>query len=228
MEYEGSHKSEFEVRHENEIRTAELIKAGEKTIDLDETSKATALDSMDQWTSELDKFKLASHTTEADANNDRRSTDRKLAHSLTLMLEQELGEQKLFLLPQGKVLDGEVLSEAAHRIIREQCGDQLRFELYGNAPCGHYKYKYSAKRQAVLGAVGAKMFFYRAAMRSGKVDDKLKRNYQWLERTELFDRINALPGYSRCLNDFIIWAMLFVIQILLDERAVIEHGFASE
>lgn len=192
------------MRQENEIRTAELIKSGHKTMDLDEMSKATALDSMDQWTSELEKFKLASRTTEADANNDRRSTDRKLAHSLTLLLEQELGEQKLLLLPQGKVWDGEVLSDAARRIIREQCGDQLQFELCGNAPCGYHKYKYSPQRQAVLHAIGGKMFFYRAIMRSGKVDDKLKRNYQWLERTELFDRIKTLPGYSRSLNGFII------------------------
>lgn len=202
MEQEKSYKSDFEVRQENEIKSAALIKAGKKTVDLDEVSKETAEDSVDRWTIELQKFELADRITEADKKNDRRSTERKLEYPLTLMLEQQLGDQKHFLMPQGKVRDGESLLETALRIVREQCGDQLQFEVLGNAPCGFYKYKYSAERRAELGAVGTKMFFYRAIRRSGQVDDK--RNYEWLEKNELFDKINEHPGYSKSVKNFII------------------------
>lgn len=204
LEYECSHKSDFELRHEDNILQARLIKEGKKKLDLDEVAKATAQDLVDRWTKELKNFQLSSRTTEADATNDLRSTDRKLDAALTLLLEQKMDNNKFFLLPQGKVVDGESLNEAAQRIIGELCGNQLRFDLYGNAPCGFYKYKYPAARRDEFGAVGAKLFFYRAIYRSGQVDAKLERNYQWLEKNELFDQIKAFPGYSSSLNKFII------------------------
>lgn len=206
LEYEGSHKSDFELRHEDDIKLAALIKDGKKRVDLDEVSKATAQDLVDRWSKELKQFQLSSRTTEADTNNDVRSTDRKLAYPLTLLMEQQLANDKLFLLPQGKVIDGETLNEAAKRIISELCGDQLQTTLYGNAPCGFYKYKYPTARRDEIGSIGAKLFFYRAIHRSGQVDATLKRNYQWLEKSELFDKIKAFPEYSVSLNKFIIWA----------------------
>lgn len=201
LEYENSYKSDFEVRKEKEVAEAQLLKEGKLKVDLDAVTKQTALDLKDQWKTELSKFQPAPRITEADKSNDLKSTDRKLEHSLTLLIEQQLGDDKIFLLPQGKISDGENLHDTAQRVIRELCGNGIQATVFGKAPCGFYKYKYPAAVRSE--SVGAKVFFYRAILKTGNVNEKCA-NYEWLAKDELLAKVDKYNNYKKSLSKFII------------------------
>lgn len=201
LEFERSHKSDFELREERDIAMAQLIKEGKINIDLDGAVQQTALDLKDMWKAELSKFQPASRTTDADRTNDTKSTERQRDESVTLLLEQQIGNDKLFILPQGKILSDETLYDAAHRIIKERCGDSIQTTIYGKAPCGFYKYKYP--KEVRNEAVGAKVFFYRATLQSGQVATNCGQ-FEWLNKTELLDKLDKYSGYKRSVSKFII------------------------
>lgn len=193
IEFENSLKSSHELRKETEKRQAELLKAGK--IDLDsEALKQTAQDLEDAYNDEFSKFKPAPRITEADRKNDVKSLNRKLEETLILLTEQKLGGESYYLLPQGKHTAGESLRQTAERALKENAGDALNVTFYGNSPVGFYKYKYpSASRQE---AVGAKVFFFRCALKSNSANliDEKKAKFQWLDQTEL-QKILKEPYY---------------------------------
>lgn len=201
LEFEKSYKSDFELREEREVTVAKLLKDGKIRVDLDAVAQQTAVDLKDSWKTERSKFQPASRITEADKLNDLKSTERKLEHSLTLIKEQQIGKDKLFLLPQGKLLSGETLYDAAQRVIVELCGSGIQATMYGKAPCGFYKYKYPKANRGEN--VGAKVFFYRAILKSGQVDETLGQ-FQWLDKTELFEKVNQYSNYKKSISKFII------------------------
>lgn len=201
LEFEHSYKSDFELREEKDVAMAQLIKEGKITIDLDGVVQQTALDLKDMWKAELSKFQPASRITDADRKNDTKSTERKYEDALMLLMEQQIGNDKLFILPQGKLLNGESLYDAAQRIIKEKCGDSIQTVIYGRAPCGFYKYKYP--KELRTSTVGAKVFFYRAVLKSGQVTSNANK-FEWLNKAECFDKIDKFSGYKRSLSKFII------------------------
>lgn len=201
LEFENSHKSDFEVQNEKDLKMAEMIKSGKVEVDLDAVAKQTSQDLKDLWKEERSKFQLASRITEADKKNDTTSTNRKLGDPLTLIVEQPIGDKKIPLLPQGPIQSGENLRQAAERIIKERCGDSVQAQVYGNAPCGFYKYKYPKSVQ--MDAVGAKVFFFRAVLKGGQVDKKLGK-FEWLDKDELLAKVNDYNEYKKSLKTFII------------------------
>lgn len=201
LEFEQSYKSDFELREEKDIAMAQLIKEGKMKIDFDGVVQQTALDLKDMWKAELTKFQPASRTTDADRKNDTKSMERKYEDALTLLMEQQIGNDKLLLLPQGKLLNDETLYNAAQRIIKERCGDSIQTIIYGKAPCGFYKYKYP--KEVRTESIGAKVFFYRAILQSGQVASNCG-HFEWLNKTELFDKLDKYSGYKRSLSKFII------------------------
>lgn len=201
IEYERSYKSNFELRAEKDIAEEQLLKEGKIKVDLDGGAQQTALDSADLWKMERSKFQPAARITDADKNNDFKSIERKLDHSLTLIVEQQIGKDKLFLLPQGNILTGETLYDAAQRIIKELCGERIQTTIYGKAPCGFYKYKYPKDMRT--NTIGAKVFFYRAILKTGQMDDKHGK-FEWLDKTELFSKIEKYDNYKKSLSNFII------------------------
>lgn len=201
LEFENSYKSDFELQEEKDIAIAKALKKGKTKIDLDGAVQKTALDMKDLWKEERSRFEAAPRTTESDEKNDTKSTDRKLDHALTLILEQNLGNEKIFLLPQGKISTGETLHNAAQRIIKELCGDNIQTIIYGKAPCGFYKYKYPKEIRGET--VGAKIFFYRAILKHGQVDAKCA-NFEWLNREELLKKVDKYDNYKRSISKFII------------------------
>lgn len=200
IEFENSHKSDFEKKHEKDLAMAALLKEGKIKLDLDAVATLTASDYKDMWKEERSKFQPTSRKTKADETNDRQSTDRKLEDSLTLCVEQQLGKDKIFLLPQGKISDGETLYQAAQRIIREHCGDKLETLIYGNAPCGFLKYKYPKEMRDDV--TGAKVFFYRAIWKSGQIDKTKK--FEWLDKDELLEKVDKHKSYKKSISQFII------------------------
>lgn len=201
LEFEQSYKSDFELRFEKDMRTAKLLKEGKIKIDLDAGVQKTATDAKDMWKSELNSFQPASRTTAADQSNDLKSLERKLDASLTLIIEQKLGKESLFLLPQGKIAEGENLYEAAQRVIKDVCGSGIQTMISGHAPCGFYKYKYPKELRSEK--IGAKVFFYRAQFIAGQVDSK-QGPFEWLDKAELFHKIDKFADYKKSLSKFII------------------------
>lgn len=165
LEFEQSLLSDHEKRHEKDIILAESIKKGLE-VDMDESvSKQTAEDFEDACDEEIEAFKLAPRTTEADRKKDFTSVQRKLEDTLILLVEQMVGNKKIFLLPQGVRQDGETMRQTADRVLQEVCGEKLNVHIYGNSPVGFYKYKYPSSQRRE--AVGAKVFFFRAAHLDG-------------------------------------------------------------
>ncbi|KAF9406857.1 hypothetical protein HW555_012915 [Spodoptera exigua] len=196
LEIEKSMKSDHEIRHESDKIQAELLKKESADVDVDAVSKITAQDFEDAATEELAQFKFASIETDADKKGDKTSTERCLQRHLVLVTPVKVGSDIKTLLPQGLWQEGETLRQTAERIVKEQCGSEINVQFLSNAPCGFYKYKYPSE---VNGKIGAKVFFYYANYKSGKLN-KTKGN--WLTRNELED---ILPDrYSKSVKEFLI------------------------
>lgn len=201
-EFENSLKSNHEMQHEKDLIQAELLKKGEVEIEFDDSaSKQTAQDLKDSYTEEAKKFQLASRETPDDKTNNVKSVKRRLEDTLYLLVEQKVGNQNLFLLPQGIRRDGETMRQTAERVLREQCGDQLDVLFYGNAPCGFYKYKYP---QAARGeSIGAKVFFFRTTLKNGNVSETNKKKFEWLDQVTLEKKLKV-PAYSESVQRMIL------------------------
>ncbi|EDV38766.1 uncharacterized protein Dana_GF24835 [Drosophila ananassae] len=201
VEYENSLKSDFELKHERDLVQAELIKKGKMQVDLEDSgAKQTAQDLKDAYVEELKKFQLGSRTTADDKANRTSSTDRCLEDTLYLLVQQKLGQQQHLILPQGKRLEGESMRQTAERVLREQCGQDLQVLFYGNAPVGFHKYKYPSNQRTE--SVGAKVFFYRASVRSGQVSEK-QAKFEWLPKEALNGKLTN-ASYSESINKFLL------------------------
>ncbi|KAH8385298.1 hypothetical protein KR200_003971 [Drosophila serrata] len=203
VEYENSLKSDHELKHEREIVQAELIKKGKVQVDLEDSgAKQTAQDLKDAYVEELKKFQLGSRTTPDDQANKTSSTDRCLEHTLYLLVQQKLGQQEHLLLPQGKRQEGETMRQTAERVLREQCGQDLQVLFYGNAPVGFHKYKYPVNQRTE--SIGAKVFFYRASLRSGQVAaENHQAKFEWLPKEALNGKLSNV-AYADSVNKFLL------------------------
>lgn len=200
VEFEKSLKSNFELQHERDLSQAELLKKGKVDAE-DVASKQTAQDLKDAYIDELNKFKSAPRVTADDQSKNVLSTNRCLDDTLYLLVEQKLGTKSHLLLPQGVRLDGETMRQAAERVVREKCGETMDVQFYGNAPCGFYKYKYpSAAREQ---SVGAKVFFFRAALKKGNVDKAVSKKYEWLPKEALNTKLTN-ESYNDSVQKFLL------------------------
>lgn len=185
------------MREEKDKMIADLQQKGKLEVDMDVAVQQTAQDLKDAWKEEMGRFQLNDRVTEADRKNDTKSLNRKLEDTLVLLVEQQLGQERLLLLPQGKREAGETMRQTAERILRERCGDGITVTFYGNAPCGFYKYKYpKAERKET---VGAKIFFYRTMHKSGNITGA---NFEWLDKAELQCKVK--PSYSSSVSQLIL------------------------
>lgn len=201
IEFENSLKSDHELRKEKDKIQQELIKTGkiEIELDVDARSLQSAQDLEDMYQEELSKFTFGPRETEADRNNDTKSPNRKLDDTLMLVCLQNFGNNDAFCLPQAERNDGESLRQTAERIIKENLGPEIKVHFYGHAPCGFYKYKYSPEEKKE--SVGVKTFFYRAAYKSGEINDK-KVNYEWLNEEELKSKMRK--SYYQSVSKFLV------------------------
>lgn len=198
IEFEQSCKSDFEVRDEKDKLITQLTQKG-NIDDVETALQQTAQDLKDAWRDELQKFQLNSRLTEADRQNDVKSTSRKLEETLVLLVEQTLGNEKLMLLPQGKRQDGETMRQTAERVLKESCGDDIEVMFYGNAPCGFYKWKYPVDQRGQ--SVGAKLFFYRSAYKKGHVNEKQSK-FEWLDKKEVQGKLKS--QYADSVSQFLL------------------------
>lgn len=177
---------------------ADLQRRGKLDVDMDVAVQQTAQDLKDAWKEELAQFQLNDRLTEADRRNDTRSLRRKLDETLVLLVSQKLGANSHMLLPQGRRVDGETMRQTAERVLQERCGGTVNVVWYGNAPCGFYKYKYPVTERQE--AIGAKVFFFRASYRSGDVQPTEGSAFEWLDRTEVQERVTG--SYANSVKQF--------------------------
>lgn len=197
------------MREEKDRMIADLQQKGKLDVDMDASSQQTAQDLKDGWKEEFAQFQFSDRITDADRTADTRSLNRKLEKTLVLLVQQQIGAEQHLLLPQGARCDGETLRQTAERVLRERCGDQIEAVVYGNAPCGFYKYKYP--KAARSETIGAKVFFYRAGYRNGSVQvqpnetsnksAQKSSSYEWLDRSEVLTRVPS--AYSASLSQFL-------------------------
>lgn len=201
IEFEKSMKSNHEIRNEKDIIQAERLKKGDGEIELDDTLKQTAQDLEDAYKEEFKKFEFAPRLTQDDKTKNLLSSNRQLDETLLLLLDQQIGNKKFLLLPQGRWNGGETLRETAERVFKEKFGETLAVQFYGNAPIGFYKYKYPISQRKE--AVGAKVFFFRAVLsgQGAKVPEKAGK-IEWLSKSELDSKLN--PDYLRAIKQFIL------------------------
>ncbi|CAL4110464.1 unnamed protein product [Meganyctiphanes norvegica] len=205
IEQENSYKSQHEIRHEEDLIRAELLKIGDTDdVDLDEVTKQTAVEFVDAANDELKRFSFTSSTTDVDVSGDLSSLNRALERSLCLVVKQKLGEDHRWVLPQGAWNPGETLRQTCERVVKESCGSNMRIRILSNAPCGFYKYKYP-KQIRQEGYCGAKVFFYRGQI----VNKDTELNYSsditdhaWLTQDELDSRLQK--SYAESVAQFLI------------------------
>lgn len=190
IEFENSLKSDHEMRKEKDTIEQEMLKSGKMELDLDADTRTlqTARDYEDLNQEELAKFQkiIASRVQPPEVDNNLKNVGRKLEESLLLISEQNIDGVKAFALPQDQWKEGETLRQTAERIVKDQLGSELKVKIYGNAPCGFYKYKY--KSSTSRESVGAKVFFYRAKYGSGDVANK-ELTYEWINQEELAPKV---------------------------------------
>lgn len=148
---------------------------------------------------EFSKFQTAPRETDDDKKNNIKSLNRKLDDTLLFLCDHKLGNENIFLLPQGKWLQGETLRQTAERIANEKCGSDMKLHFYGNAPVGFYRYKYPVTERK--DAVGAKVFFFRAIYKSGSIADD-KQKFMWISDEEMKSKVK--DNYYKAVKSMLV------------------------
>lgn len=195
INFEGSLKSDHEVRHEADLERAEKRKTNDGIL---EAGVRTAVDDEDAWAKEFAAFTPISRQTEADEKNDVRSLRRALHRPLHLIVERKVGSDLFWDLPTVINKGGETMRETAERALASACGTGLSVNVLGNAPWAFYRTTYSRKIRDKTGKRGEKVFIYKAFHDSGDVtmmsaQKDYCNDYKWVLREELWDMLHERP-----------------------------------
>ncbi|XP_047436063.1 39S ribosomal protein L46, mitochondrial isoform X2 [Mugil cephalus] len=157
-----------------------------------------AQDLEDTWEQKLKRFQPAPRVR-ADVDKDLTSVERCLADSLVLLAEHQIGEEKLWLLPQTQWQEGETLRQTAERALASlPAGFKATF--LSNAPCGVYKYKLP-KAIRTESSVGIKVFFFKAILAGRAPPAAPNAPFLWLRKAELEQHLK--PAYMMKVRSFI-------------------------
>ncbi|GAA6225942.1 39S ribosomal protein L46, mitochondrial isoform X2 [Lates japonicus] len=153
----------------------------------------------DSWEQKLKSFEPAPRVR-ADVDKDLTSVERCLADSLVLLAEQQVGSEKLWLLPHIQWQEGETLRQTAERALASlPAGFKATF--LSNAPCGVYKYKLP-KAVRTESSVGTKVFFFRAILSDSGPPAAPNSSFVWLKKSELQQYLK--PAYMTKVDRFIL------------------------
>ncbi|NWX82352.1 RM46 protein, partial [Nothoprocta pentlandii] len=203
IELEKSRYSDHELRKLEEEE--QLRRRRESGYDDDEGPGQTVImaqDLEDKWEQKLQRFRAAPRVTDADKNNIRTSLERKLDSNLMLLVKQKIGDQELWLLPQAEWQPGETLRSTAERALAASLGDRIQAKFLGNAPYGHYKYKFP-RAIRTEDNMGAKVFFFKAFLQSNDLSQaELKEDFLWVTKDELGDYLKS--EYLKKVNRFLL------------------------
>ncbi|XP_022066156.1 39S ribosomal protein L46, mitochondrial [Acanthochromis polyacanthus] len=158
-----------------------------------------AQDLEDAWEQKLKSFQPAPRAR-ADVDEDLTSAQRCLAETLVLLAEQQVGKEKLWLLPQTQWQEGETLRQTAERAL-DSLPAGFKATFLGNAPCGFYKYKLP-KAIRTESTVGTKVFFFKAILSDNAPPKAPKAPLLWLTKSELQRYLK--PAYMMKVDRFIL------------------------
>lgn len=201
VETEKSLYSDHELRALDEAQQL-AKKRAELHEEDDEPGILLVPDLEDMWEQAFLRFRPGARTTEADEKNDRTSLHRKLDRSLVLLVREKLGGQDVWMLPQAEWQPGETLRGTAERTLATLSGNSMEAKFLGNAPCGHYKFKFP---QAVRteSNLGAKVFFFKALLLAGDFPRAVEEaRHVWVSKEELGDYLS--PCYLAQVRRFLL------------------------
>ncbi|XP_023153126.2 39S ribosomal protein L46, mitochondrial [Amphiprion ocellaris] len=158
-----------------------------------------AQDLEDAWEQKLKSFQPAPRAR-ADVDKDLTSAQRCLAETLVLLAEQQVGKEKLWLLPQTQWQEGETLRQTAERAL-DSLPAGYKATFLGNAPCGVYKYKLP-KAIRTENTVGTKVFFFKAILSDSAPPKAPKAPLLWLTKSELQRYLK--PAYMMKVDRFVL------------------------
>ncbi|XP_010619340.1 39S ribosomal protein L46, mitochondrial isoform X2 [Fukomys damarensis] len=202
IELEKSLYSDHELRSLDEAK-----RLAKKKADLyadeeqDEQDILLVQDLEDSWEQAFLKFKPGSRVT-ADKTNDRTSLHRKLDRNLVLLVREKLGDEDVWLLPQTEWQPGETLRDTAERTLGALSENNMEAKFLGNAPCGHYKFKFPQAMRTESN-LGAKIFFFKALLLNGDFSQAGKKGHHvWVSKEELGDYLK--PKYLTQVKKFLL------------------------
>ncbi|XP_052515342.1 39S ribosomal protein L46, mitochondrial [Budorcas taxicolor] len=201
IEIERSLYSDHELRALDE---AEQLAKKKSDLYEEEDEKNILLvqDLEDMWEQKFLQFKPGARITDADVKNDRSSLHRKLDRNLILLVKEKLGDQDVWMLPQAEWQPGETLRQTAERTLVTLSENNLEAKFLGNAPCGHYKFKFPQAVRAE-GSLGAKIFFFKALLLTGDFSLAVEKGrHVWASKEELGDYLK--PKYLAQVRRFLL------------------------
>ncbi|XP_028297210.1 large ribosomal subunit protein mL46 [Gouania willdenowi] len=154
----------------------------------------------DVWDQKLKEFQPEPRVRD-DIDKDVTSAERCLQDKLILLAEQQVGGEKLWLLPQTQWKEGETLRQTAERALASLPATDLKATFLGNAPCGVYKFKL-AKAARTQSSEGVKVFFFKAILSDPAPPKTHTASFVWLKKTELESYLK--PKYLQKVNRFIL------------------------
>ncbi|XP_006152832.1 39S ribosomal protein L46, mitochondrial [Tupaia chinensis] len=200
IEIEKSLYSDHELRALDEAQRLAKKKA-DLYDDEDEQGILLVQDLEDMWEQAFLQFKPGDRVTEADKKDDRTSLHRKLDRNLVLLVRERLGDQDVWMLPQAEWQPGETLRGTAERTLAALSENNMAAKFLGNAPCGHYKFKFP-QAMRTEGNLGAKVFFFKALLLTGDFSQAGKKGpHVWVSKEELGDYLK--PKYLAQVRRFL-------------------------
>ncbi|XP_077569591.1 large ribosomal subunit protein mL46 [Stigmatopora nigra] len=205
MEMEKSILSDHELRLMDDAERLRRKQSAEAEDDDDEDDHreqdiVLTQDLEDEWERKFKEFQPAPRVID-EVDKDLGSSSRLLSEPLVLLSQQQVGSDKLWLLPQAQWIPGETLRDTAQRALASISEPALEATFLGPAPCGVYKYKLpSATRSSTL--VGAKIFFFKAFV-TRDAASKAEPNgpLMWLSKHELQRFLK--PAYGTKVESFV-------------------------
>ncbi|XP_004763840.2 39S ribosomal protein L46, mitochondrial isoform X2 [Mustela putorius furo] len=202
IEVERSLYSDHELRALDEAQQLAKKKADLYDEEGDEQNVLLTQDMEDAWEQKFLQFKPGARITEADKKNDRTSLHRKLDRNLVLLVKEKLGDQDVWMLPQAEWQPGETLRGTAERTLATLSENNLEAKFLGNAPCGHYKFKFP-QAMRTESSLGAKIFFFKALLVTGDFSQPRKKGQRvWVCKEELGDYLR--PKYLAQVRRFLL------------------------
>ncbi|XP_027870452.1 large ribosomal subunit protein mL46 [Xiphophorus couchianus] len=203
MELEKSLVSDHELRLMEDAERMSRRQADDYDSDEEDRGDQEIMmtqDLEDTWEQRLKNFQPAPRVR-ADVDKDLSSAQRCLADSLVLLAEQQVGAERLWLLPQAAWQEGETLRQTAERALDSVTAAGVKVTFLGNAPCGVYKYKLP-KAARTEGSVGRKVFFFKAILADGAPGSAPTAPLLWVKKSELQKYLK--PSYMMKVDRFIL------------------------
>ncbi|XP_064868589.1 large ribosomal subunit protein mL46-like [Oncorhynchus nerka] len=207
MELERSLLSDHEQRllEDSERATrkqADDYDSDEEEADYGGQETITAQDQEDTWEQKLKHFQPALRDRgrrQRGCGTPLGSVERCLGDSLVLLVQQTVGKETIWLLPQAQWEAGETLRQTAERGLSSLPEADFKATFLGNTPCGVYRYTFP-KEVRTERCVGAKVFFFKAFLSAGSASQE--EPFLWVKKTELQGYLK--PPYLEKVDRFIL------------------------